>query len=184
MRPTRSFATGAAVWLLVVAVGSALVWVVISRAGEGVVSSEAPVSTAPESPGRTSGSSASPLPTPSPSPTGRTPPATDPPEPSPSSSPPPEEPSEDPSDPPDDPPDQQPVRRTWQGQGGLVTVECRGSSASLVSAIPDSGFGVEVDDRGPDRVEVEFEGRGEIDARSRIRSSCVGGAPTFETDLD
>lgn len=65
-----------------------------------------------------------------------------------------------------------------------MTVECRGAAASLVSAIPDSGFGVEIDKRGPDRVEVEFEGRGENDARSRIGSSCVGGAPRFATDID
>jgi hypothetical protein len=169
VRPSRSLATGVAVWLLVVAVGSAVVWAVISRAGEGVVSSEAPVTPAteqpeqpeqPERPGETDDPTQSASTDPTAGPTG------------PSSAP-----------PADGPPDPEPVRRTWVGVGGQVTVECQGSAASLASLIADSGFGFEIDDRGPDRVRVEFEGRGDNDdQRSRIESWCADGIPTFETD--
>ena len=67
--------------------------------------------------------------------------------------------------------------------GGQVTVECRGSAASFVNAIPDSGFGLEIDERGPRRVRVEMEQRDDGD-RSRIEASCVDGTPVFEVDVD
>jgi hypothetical protein len=40
---------------------------------------------------------------------------------------------------------------------------------------------VEVKDRGPERVEAEFEGRGEQEgAETRVRAECVSGVPEFE----
>ncbi|MFC7360448.1 hypothetical protein [Nocardioides astragali] len=158
MRPTSSLAVGVAVWLLVVAVGSTLVWVVISRAGDGVVSSQPP---APATGQPTPDASAR-------SPRSESNPSTSSPSPSPSSS---------------TPPAAGPARRTWQGVGGQVTVECRGPAASLVNAIPDSGFGFEIDDRGPDRVRVELERASDGD-RSRIEARCVDGIPVFEAEVD
>ena len=153
VRPSRSLATGIAVWVLVVALGSALVWVVISRAGDGVVSSQAPITSATDEPepGRTPKPSTSPGTTPSDS---------------------------------AEPATSDPVRRTWQGVGGQVTVSCQGSAASFVNAIPDSGFVFEIDDRGPDRVRVEFERDADDDQRSRIEVSCVDGTPRFEPEVD
>ncbi|WP_299929588.1 hypothetical protein [uncultured Nocardioides sp.] len=152
VRPSRFLATGIAVWMLVVALGSALVWVVIARAGGGVVSSESPVTTTTDQPdpGRTR--------------TPRTRPST------PSAT--------------TEPTTEDPVRRTWQGPGGQVTIACRDAAASFVNAIPDSGFIFELDDRGPGRVRVEFERETDDDERSRIDASCVAGTPTFELEVD
>lgn len=63
-----------------------------------------------------------------------------------------------------------------------MTVECRGAAASFVNALPDNGFHSEIDDRGPERVRVEFEA--EEDARSRIEATCVDGVPVFEPEID
>ncbi len=42
----------------------------------------------------------------------------------------------------------------------------------------------EVNDTGPQRVEVEFEGSGENDAETRVRAECVNGEPSFDVDTD
>lgn len=153
---------GVAVWSLVVALGSTLVWVVISRAGEGVVSSSGtPAATFTDQP-------SSPVTSTEPSGSPSTqPPASVSTNPSPTST----------------PQTVTPVRRTWQGVGGQVTVECRGSAASFVNAIPNSGFGFEIDDRGPRRVRVELEHGGD-GGRSRIEASCLDDTPIFEVDVD
>ncbi|MCB2224894.1 MAG: hypothetical protein KQH83_12060 [Actinobacteria bacterium] len=44
--------------------------------------------------------------------------------------------------------------------GGTVVVRWTSSSVDLVSATPDDGYKLEVEDRGPDEVVVEFEGQG------------------------
>jgi hypothetical protein len=76
------------------------------------------------------------------------------------------------------------VERTWSGTGGVVVVVCRGAAAELGPASPDTGFAIDVDDTGPDRVQVEFEGQGDNDAETRVRAWCVDGEPTFEVDSD
>lgn len=71
-------------------------------------------------------------------------------------------------------------RRTWQGVGGYVTAECRGADIGLVAAQPDRGFAVSASDKGPDTVEVAFEGREDENGRhSEIRGVCDGGVPRF-----
>jgi len=74
-----------------------------------------------------------------------------------------------------------PVSRTWHGAAGVVTVLCRGPAISLDSggAVAYSGFDVEVDDTGPDRVRVEFESD---ESRVRVEAECVDGAPVFSDD--
>jgi hypothetical protein len=73
-------------------------------------------------------------------------------------------------------------RRTWEGVAGRVVVACDGPAIGLGGAQPAAGYAVEVDDRGPDRVEVEFEAGDDSDTRVRVRASCVDGVPTFEVD--
>ena len=51
-------------------------------------------------------------------------------------------------------------------KGGTVVVEASGGSVSLVSAVPNPGYTVEVDDGGPDEVRVEFESD---DSKSEVR---------------
>lgn len=63
-----------------------------------------------------------------------------------------------------------------------MVVTCRGDRAELDAAQPDPGYRVRVRDRGPDRVEVEFEGQD--GAETRVRAECVSGEPRFEVDVD
>jgi hypothetical protein len=157
VRFSRAAAVSMLAWLVVAGVGSTVAWAVISRAGQDLRNGPALPSGTPTS------SESRPAPTsttsnPRSSPTGRpSPPVT---------------------------PAEQPVRRTWQGLGGLVVVQCTGGVALLGGAQADSGFSVEVKESGPRRVEVEFEGTGENDAKSRVRATCAGGTPVFETDTD
>jgi len=76
------------------------------------------------------------------------------------------------------------VERTWSGTGGVVVVICRGAAAELGPARPNTGFAIEVDDTGPRRVQLEFEGQDDDDAKTRVRAWCVDGEPTFEVDSD
>ena len=149
-RRTAVLAVGA--WLLVVTGCAALVWTVISQAGEDVTASQPPVSTSQDTrpattPSTTPTLSAAPTATPS----GGEP----------------EQPG--------------PVRRTWQGAAGVVVAECTGSAIKLTGASPASGWRYEVDDRGPARVRVEFEAVDE-EGEVRVEAVCAGGAPTFSVD--
>lgn len=166
-RAPRSAALGATawalVWVLVIAAGSSLVWVVISSAGSEVSQSveTSTVATVPVQ--------VTPPPTPSRSPrptrstTGSSTPA---------SSSAPAQPSVE--------------QGTWTGPAGALTVECRGAAISLVGAYPSAdGWAVEVKDRGPERVEAEFEGRGDQDGdETRVRAECVSGVPRFEAQAE
>jgi hypothetical protein len=219
MRISRSYAVAGAAWLVLVVVGALLVWTVISRAGQGVVSQPAaPIDNAapitapaptkrahrPKSakprPHRPSGSASaspggkatsgppgpgSPSSTPNSGPT--TPPSTGAgPGPAPAPGP-----GPGPSSPPNNPPSSSPpqpspshpqndgVTRSWQGSAGVVTVECNGSTISLKGAQPNSGWSIDVDERGPEEVRVDFD-NGE--RRTRVHSECVGGSPRFDVD--
>ncbi len=72
-----------------------------------------------------------------------------------------------------------PVSQTWQGDAGIVTVTCRGPVISLDSAIAYSGYVLERDEVGPDRVRVEMESD---DARYRVEAECVDGEPVITED--
>ena len=65
----------------------------------------------------------------------------------------------------------------------MVVAECTGHEIGLGGAQPASGWKVEVDDTGPDRVRVDFEASDER-ARVRVEAVCVGGAPAFSVDAD
>ncbi len=141
--------TAAAGWLAVVAVGSVLIWTVISRAGDVEPGPEMSVPAATATPG---GPSAA---TPRPQPSTST-----------------------------DRPDREAQRRTWQGPGGYVSVECLGRAISLVAAQADAGFVVEVNKRGPDEVDVAFEGQGEEGRETEVSAVCRSAVPTFEVSAE
>ena len=73
------------------------------------------------------------------------------------------------------------ARRSWQGPAGVVSAECRGAAVRLTGATPTSGYGVEVDDTGPDRLRVEFES-GDGDRRTRVEATCRAGIPVFTAE--
>ena len=219
MRINRTYALAGSAWLVLVVVGAVLVWAVISRVGEGVITQPgapigqaAPITSPPasERTDRPKSPKASPRPSKSASASPRGPSTSGPSEPrspsgTPNSSPEPPaptssgdgpgpspgpRPSSSPNNPPpsSSPPQPKPtqdqgVRRTWQGSAGVVTVECRGPSISLQGAQPNSGWSIEVDERGPEEVRVEFDSN-DGDRRTRVQSECVGGTPRFDVDRE
>ena len=64
---------------------------------------------------------------------------------------------------------------TYNLEGGSIGVRCTSpSSIELVYSSPAPGFGAEVDNSGPQEVEVRFEND---EHHSRIRVQCTSGAP-------
>jgi hypothetical protein len=172
----RSFVAVVAAWLVVVAIGSTLVWAVISRVGDGLVttadSSVAPPSTSSPAPSRTPTRTPSPTPSRTPS----TSPTTSPPS-SPGSSP--------PASPPPSSAAPESRSATWQGLGGMVVAECTGDAIRKLSVLADPGFRVEVGNPGPEQLEVEFEGReDEEGSESKVRAVCVAGEPQFSAETE
>jgi hypothetical protein len=221
VRINRTYALAASAWLVLVVVGAVLVWAVISRVGEGVITQPgpavgeaAPITSPPQSertdrpkspkpskkrpsasasaspggpsdgpsgPGSPSSTPNSGPPPPAPTSAGAGPGPTPGPGPGPSSSP--NNPPPSSSPPPPQSTQDQGVRRTWQGSSGVVTVECRGATISLEGAQPNSGWSIEVEERGPEEVRVDFESD-DGDRRTRVQSECVGGTPRFEVDRE
>ena len=190
MSARRTVLVAAAAWLAVVTVGSTLVWAVISGAGDVVPTAGEPATsqssatsepTVVHQPGRTlspsrkpsataSGPGPSPSAAPSITPAAPSPPTT-------ASSP-------RATAAPATPAAPAAQRRTWQGSGGYVSVECRGARISLVAAQADAGFRVEVGKRGPEEVEVKFDGQGEEERETEVHAHCSGGTPVFEVRTD
>jgi hypothetical protein len=67
-----------------------------------------------------------------------------------------------------------PVVRTWTVAGGVVSVACTSQAISLLSASPADGWRVKIENRGPDRVKLEFSS-GETD--TKVGGTCVSGVP-------
>jgi len=67
---------------------------------------------------------------------------------------------------------------TWIGTAGKVTARCNDERITLVAATPVDGFSVEVKDRGPTQLQLEFE-RGGEEKETRIRVVCLAGSPLF-----
>ncbi|MFZ2501512.1 MAG: hypothetical protein WAW88_02400 [Nocardioides sp.] len=177
-----------AAWVLVVLVGSTVVWAVISRAGDnfsptGGAQIQAPTPSATDLPTAPPVATVAPQQSPirlSPTPTPTPPPA--PVTPTPSA--PPSPPASSPSEHQHTPGTQQPgsgggqsVRRTWQGTGGTILAECRGFELN-VSVISDPGFHAEVDQEYRHAV-VKFEGTGEDHAETSVLVGCRSGVPIF-----
>ena len=150
MSTRRTVASAILAWLVVVAVGSSAVWAVISRAGNGIAPTADPVVEAPAT-----------TTTPSARPTKPT-----------------RSPSSSPS--PTGPTGPAVERRTWQGTGGFVTAECRGSTITLVAKSADPGFVVDERDVSADEIRVTFEGQGSESRETEVRARCEAGVPVFE----
>ena len=165
-------------WLLVVVACSTAVWAVIGSAGRGVTSSHTGIGPVPSAtPGPTGPSTSPPPPTAPSAPR------------SPSTAGSGQEQSTSPSRPArapatrdvPRPPRPQPaaeVRRTWTSPAGSVVVACRGATISFRGAQANSGWGVDVRERGPEEVDVRFESSGDAEDVG-VESSCVGGQPRF-----
>lgn len=76
-----------------------------------------------------------------------------------------------------------PVAQTaaWTGTAGKLTARCRGGRISLVAATPAVGYSVEIKDRGPEQLRLEFEGGG-TEQETSLRATCVDGRPEFVKD--
>ncbi len=155
----RRAALAVLAWLAIVALGSTMVWAVVSRAGAGVSdpSGDAPLVGAsrgqPQPP--TPSSSSRPV---RPSTSGG------------SASPAPAAPAR--------------VQDTWSGAGGALVVSCTGARIVLDGAPANDGWSVEVEARGPDRVRVDFEERGEAERETRVEAGCRDGRPAFDIRAD
>ncbi len=158
MTRQHRFALGALVWVVVVAAGATLVWTVISHAGAGVAG-ELPTTTVTSSASASAGPKDRPSRTASARPSSSAPgtPGT------PGTS--------------GTPQPAGPRQHTWQGDAGRVVAECQGDAISLVGAQAASGWSVDPDETGPEKLRVEFENSD--DGRVRVEASCVGGAPAF-----
>ncbi len=208
----RALSIGVAVWLLVVVVVSVATWTVIDAAGRDVTAR--PASDPGAATGATSATEASPRPpgTVTPRPT-RKPrptrtPTTSPRSAAPTTSVSPEATATTPTTPEQGPTSQPsptrrpsptrepaptPQERTWAGRAGTVSVRCVGARISLLSATPANGWRYEVDERGPQRVKVQFQSAGSDRSESEsegsgdeqeieVRAECAGGVPRFRTD--
>jgi len=183
MSRTRSLLVALAVWCGVVAVGATLVWVVIARAGAGVlpeatpqaaVTGSLPVPHAPSGPGLHTRSGAVLSPRTSPHTSAPAAPEThatlaSSPTASPTS-----------AAPPPPPPAPAAQRRSWSGSAGHVIAECDGSVGRLVSAYPNANFRYQIMARGPVEVRVRFLHLGDDDGIT-VTARCVSGAPQFST---
>lgn len=185
---------GVVLWLGVVAVGSGITWLVIDQVGRQVAIEEAngdspvagaavttPAPSASPSASAPPGGSATPRPSPG-STRSTTPGAVVTATPGTSTKPTAEPPAAKPPRTPT-PDTSRTVTRTWSGSGGRLTVSCTGARAALVSASPADGWRVEIGDRGPDEVEVEFK-QGEEGAETHVKSRCSAGEPRFSVEED
>ena len=176
MSRLRTAVVGVAVWCAVVAGVATLVWVVIDRAGQGVVPEAQPQADVTGSlpvPGNGRPvQHASPGATISPRPSRRTT------APAPSSSSPAGSTSSSPAT--VAPPQPTRQRLSWSGAAGHVVAECQGPSVGLVSTFPGTGWRYTILDRGPGQVLVRFQRLGE-DRFVTVAGRCIGGAPRFAT---
>ncbi len=70
------------------------------------------------------------------------------------------------------------VQGSWNGPGGRVTATCRSREIRLNAAVPADGFTVEIENRGPETLEVELhQSRG--DREFKVRGVCRAGGPVF-----
>jgi hypothetical protein len=162
-------AVAATLWCVVVVVAASVVWIVIDRAGQGVVptsQADAP-GTGSAPPQRHPASRVKPSqPTDGPHPTraGRSPSRTT-------------APSGTVSSRPSAEPPTVPVRRgSWSGTAGHLAAQCRGQVASLISTYPNPGWGYVIESRGPGIVRVRYQRE---DRYVTVSARCVSGSPQY-----
>jgi hypothetical protein len=177
MSRPRTLLVGLAVWCGVVAAVSTLVWVVIGRAGAGVLPDASPQPAVTGSlpvPHERSGPGLHTSPGTVLSPRTSAP-----------TTPPSSRSSTSSSTTPSSPSTTRPAapvaqRRSWSGTAGHVVAQCRGTAARLVSAYPNAGFRYQVLARGPLEVRVRFLRIGE-DHGITVTARCLAGVPHFST---
>jgi hypothetical protein len=173
MTRVRAAGRGALRWCAVVVAVSSLVWVVISRAGAGVVPTTQPQADVtgslpvPAHASLSPGATLTPRPSHSPSSDATGPSA----------------PSSTPIVPPASSSASAPTvtaqRRSWSGAAGHVVAECRGPAVRLVAAYPNEGWRYLIGSRGPGLVQVRFTRVGEDGRWVTVQSQCVSGVPGF-----
>jgi type IV secretory pathway VirB10-like protein len=169
----------AAVWVIVVALAAVVVWSAISRAGAHVTNQAAlrvPNNTVtptplPPTPGTTPHA---------------TPPATPLPSPAASSFPTPRSTSRSTARPtPRETTTEDPapvaVQGSWSGEAGRVSATCRAQRISLDAAVPADGFTVEIGNRGPETLEIEFK-QNQGDREFSVKGTCRSDGPRFTVE--
>ena len=165
----------AVVWAVVVAAATASVWSAISRAGAHVTNLAAPrmpssytvTSTPQPTPAPTPRATARPTPRPTPPPSAQ-PTARPTPRPTPSKS-------------TTARPAPVAVKGSWSGQAGRVTATCRAQKIRLDAAVPADGFTVEIGNRGPETLEVEFHQSGG-EHEIQVKGVCRADGPRFTVE--
>jgi hypothetical protein len=183
-------------WVAVVLLGSSMVWAVISRAGQEVVTVGDPAnatagpatlpgptlsqkarpsdkpskSSKPGKPG--SSSSSEPDQSPGSSSTGSVA----------SSQAPTSNQSPSPSNPPASSPPPPVKRGSWSGPGGSVSAGCRGTTLADVAAIPAAGFKVDEVEKGAHEATVKFLETGDGGREVEVHVTCSGGTPHFSAE--
>ncbi|MFZ0529740.1 MAG: hypothetical protein WAL91_04285 [Propionicimonas sp.] len=72
--------------------------------------------------------------------------------------------------------------RSWRGTAGWVTASCTGTQISLGTAVPAVGYAVEVAERGPRRLRLEFERSDSESGQVKLEATCVDGVPHFSEE--
>lgn len=198
MRVRRGIVAALAAWLTVVMLGSAVVWAVISRAGEDLVSNGTQPGGYAASGGqgaRTTVGPGQPIKSrrhhPSGSPSRSGDPSSGPsssgadsqgPSQGPSSAPSTDPGKPDPSSPPTSPPAPVTHDDSRSVAGGTVFAACRGAALTSVSGVPNAGYRLEKE-QGAGWAEVKFESTGS-EREIKVRVTCSGGYPRFSVQDD
>lgn len=170
MRRRLPLVAWAALWAVVVVLSATSVWWAISRAGAHVTGLTSPplsssivtVTPAPQA-------TPTPLatPTPSPKPTSPATPRTTP------------RPTSSATRTHNPPPTA--VQGSWSGKAGRVTATCRSRQIRLDAAVPSDGFTVEIGNRGPETLEIEFHKTGG-ESEFKVEGVCRGTGPVFSVE--
>lgn len=76
-----------------------------------------------------------------------------------------------------------PTTETWSGEQGKVTASCTGNAISLVSAMPNVGYRVQVEKEGGRILAIEFEATdGSEDYEAHLKATCEDGTPIFHRE--
>lgn len=75
------------------------------------------------------------------------------------------------------------VQGSWSGSAGRVTATCRTQRIKLDAAVPANGFTVEIEDKGPGTLEVEFH-QNRADREYKVRAVCRAGTPKFSVEQE
>lgn len=75
------------------------------------------------------------------------------------------------------------VQGSWNGTAGRVTATCRKDAIKLKAAVPADGFTIEIENRGPSALEIEFhQSRG--DREFKVRGTCTSHGPKFVVEQE